>query len=221
MSQGKKITVLHDNPPLAGKKFFLLSMISPESRQRHQVHGFKLHDMCETEEEGRDLAAYYHNLDPDFDVLLGRVGKWCPFLFDTMDVPDAEYANKELTELIKSHRMNKSNMDKRWKTEYEKSKEEIAKGNTREGQLELLNRKEPAVSLYFKIKQVEQVIKKRKEELETLQEVFHTKYNKAERSEAKKAELPLSEVPPMQYTLLGSGEAEAEVGEDRLQALNE
>jgi len=200
----KKITVLKDNPPLSGKKFFLMSVISPESRQQHTVHGLKLHDMCETEEEGRELAKYYHELDPDFDVLLGVVGKWCPFLFDTMDVPDVEYANKELTNLIKSHRMHRNSMDKHWKSEHEKNVEEIRKGNTREGQMELANKKEPAVSVWFKIKQIEQVIKARKDELDAMQELFHTKYPKSERLEAKKAQLPLSEPSPMQYTLLGS-----------------
>lgn len=223
--QGKgknRVTVLKDNPPLAGKKYFLMSVISPESRQTHQVHGLKLHDMCETEEEGRMLAKYYHDLDPDFDVLLGVVGKWCPFLFDTLDVPDVEYANKELTNLIKSHRMQRNTMDQSWKQEHEKNIEEIRKANTKEGQFELANRKEPAVSVWFKIKQIEQVIKRRKEELDALQEHFHTKYSKIERLEAKKAQLPLSEPSPMQYTLLGSGETDEEVPqEDRFQGASE
>ncbi|KAJ3015366.1 UNVERIFIED_CONTAM: hypothetical protein HDU68_012762 [Siphonaria sp. JEL0065] len=62
-----------DNP--SGKKFFLVSLASPESKQKNAVHRFKLHDMCETEDEGRLLCRYYHDLDPDFDVLLGIAGK--------------------------------------------------------------------------------------------------------------------------------------------------
>jgi len=206
----QKISVLRDNPELPGKKFFLMSMISPESRQAHKVHGFKIHDMCETESEGRQLAEYYHNLDQDFDVLLGTVGKWCPWVWNTLDVPDVEYANKELTNLIKSHRMNKQNMDQKWKSDFEKNVKEIEKANTMEGQQALANRKEPVVSVWFKIKQIEQVIKKRKDELDGLLEIFHTQYTSEQRKEAKKAELPLSEPTPMQYTLLGSGEEENE-----------
>lgn len=218
----KKVTVLHDNPPLPGKKYALISMISPESRQSHQVHGFKIHDMCETEEEARMLAKYYHDLDKDFDVYVCQGGKWCPWVWDPLAVTDVEYANKELTDLIKSHRMHTKEMDQHWKKEHEKNLEEIRKGATKEGQLEMANRKEPAVSLWFKIKQIEQVIKRRKDELDNLQEVFHTQYKKDERNEAKKAKLPLSEPPPMQYTLLGSAPTDEDVPEEeeRLQALS-
>lgn len=217
----KKVAILHDNPELPGKKWFLASMISPESRQSHQVHGFKIHDVCETEEEGRMLGEHYASIDKDFDVLLGRVGKWCPWLWDPLSITDVEYANKELTSLIKSHRMHEQEMDQHWKVEHKKNLEEIRKGATKEGQTEMANRKEPAVSLWFKIKQIEQVIKRRKEELDNLQELFHTQYKKDERNEAKKANLPLSEPSSMQYTLLGSGPSEEEdvQEEERLQAV--
>jgi hypothetical protein len=221
----RKVTVLHDNPVLpAGKQFFLASMISPDSRQKHSVHGFKFHDMCESEEEGRDLAKYYHDLDPDFDVFLGKVGKWCPWIWDTDDLSqiDVEYANAELTNLIKSHRMQRQSMDKQWKSEYEKNIEEIRKGNTREGQLELANKKEAAVSVWFKIKQVEAEIKQRKEDLENLKTIYHTEYKKSERLEAQKANLPLSEPRPMQYALLGSNVVDEDVNDQkRLHAIKE
>src|ERR1044071_2688675 len=129
----KKIAILHDNPPLPGKKFCLLSMISPESRQNHQGHGFKIHDMCETEEEGRMIAKVYSEMDDAFDVYLTRVGKWCPWILNPLEVQDVEYANKELTDLIRSHRMNRKQMDEHWKSEHEKNLQEIRKGATKEG----------------------------------------------------------------------------------------
>lgn len=218
----KKVTVLRDNPPLPGKKFALISMISPESRQPHQVHGFKIHDMCETEEEGRMLAKYYYGLDPDFDVYVCQAGKWCPWVWNPLEVADVEYANQELTNLIRSHRMHRKDMDLHWKQEHEKNLQEIRKGATKEGQLEMANRKEPAVSMWFKIKQIERVIKRRKEELDNLQEIFHTQYRLDERKEARKAELPLSEPPPMQYTLLGSAPTDEDIHEkERLQIARE
>jgi len=211
VNKGKrKIAILRDNPPLSGKKFFLASMISPEGRQKHPVHAFKLHDMCETEEEGRQLAELYREMDPDFDVLLGTVGKWCPWVFDPLEINNVEYANKELTDLIKSHRTNRLKMDEYWHKEHEMNLNEIRKGNTVEGQMEMANRKEPPEALYFKIRQLELTIKRRKDELDDLQERFHTEYTKVERNRAKKTNLPLSEPPPMQYTLLGSAPEEVE-----------
>ena len=196
-----KISVLHDNPPLPGKKFYLVSMISPESPQKHDTYGIKIHDMCETEEEGRDLCKYYHNLDPDFDVFLGAVGKWCPWVFNPLEVKNVEYANAQLTELVRSHRMNQSTGDREWRENVDKHLEEIQFAGTKEGQEQMAATKEPAVSFYFKIKQMEHTIKRRKEELDNLLEVFHTKYNKTERMEAKRAKLPqFTEPSPMHYT---------------------
>lgn len=203
-SSHQRISVLKDNPPLPGKKFFLASMISPEGRQKGKVYGFKLHDMCETEEEGKMLCEYYHKLDPDFDVYLGTVGKWSPWVFDPLDVGNVEYADKFMTQLLGEHRSSKRDMDVKWRHEVDQNMEHIRRGATKEGQQEMSNRKEPAVSLWFKIQQLENTIKRRKNEQEALEEIFHTKYTKAERMEAKKAKLPLSEPAPMQYELLGS-----------------
>jgi len=202
--QNKQIAVLKDNPELADKKFYLCSMISPDSTQKHKVHSLKIHDVCATEEEGRALCEYYRRLDPAFDVYLGTVGKWSPWIWNALDVPNVEYANQFMTDLIREHRMNKSDMDTKWKHEVEQNLEQIRYTGTKEGQEEAAKKKEPAVSIWFKRQQLEATIKKRRDELEALDDLFHTNYTKAERNEAKKAQLPLSEPLPMQYELLGS-----------------
>jgi hypothetical protein len=203
----KRIAVLHDNPPLPGKKFYLASWISPASRQPHDVYAYKIHDMCEDEDEARDLCRYYQSLDPDFDVAVGTVGKWSPWVFDMTAIESAEYADERLTNLVRSHRETNKTEDVRWKENVDKHISEIQHATTKEGQEELANRKEPAVSMRFKMKQLELTIKRRKEELVAMEEVYHTTYTKAERAEAKKAELPLSEPLPMQYALLSSHKA--------------
>ncbi len=206
MSAGikKKITVLKDNPPLSGKKFFIVSMISPESRQKHDVHALKIHDMCEREDEAKILCEYYHGLDPDFDVFHGTVGKWSPWVWDPLSITNVEYADSRMTELIKGHRMHMQSNDRKWHEEVEKHIEEIKKGNTKEGQLAMANKKEHPRSLWFKIKQLDLVIKRRREEKEALESIFHRNYTKEERKDAQNCDLPLTEPAPMQYTLLGS-----------------
>ena len=200
---GRKIAVLHDNPPLPGKKFYLASWISPESRQKHDVYAFKIHDMCEELDEAKDLCRYYKSLDPDFDVSVGTVGKWAPWVFDMNEI-EAEYADERLTSLVKSHRENNKQANKHWKEQVGKHVEEIRHATTKEGQEALANRKEPAVSVLFKMKQLELTIKRRKAELEAMEEVYYTTYSSAERKEAKKLPLPESEPSQMQYTLLSS-----------------
>ena len=115
----------------------------------------------------------------------------------------AEYADSFLTDLIREHQMNK----RKWiqmEAEVEQNLEQIRYTGTKEGQEEAAKKKEPAVSIWFKRQQLEATIKKRRDELEALDDLFHTNYTKAERNEAKKAQLPLSEPLPMQYELLGS-----------------
>lgn len=209
----KRIAVLHDNPPLPGKKFFLASWISPESRQKHEVYAYKIHDMCEELDTAKQLCRYYQSLDPDFNVAIGTVGKWSPWVFDENEIP-AEYADQRLTDLVRSHREKNKIDDDRWKQNVDKHIGEIQHATTKEGQEELANRKEPAISMRFKMKQLELTIKRRKEELASMEEVYHTTYSKQERADAKRAELPLSEPAPMQYALLSSArEANEGVGD--------
>jgi hypothetical protein len=205
-AKGRKITVLHDNPPLPGKKFYVVSMISPESPQKHDTYAFKIHDMCETLEEGRDLCRYYHNLDPDFDVFVGTVGKWSPWIWDPLEVQDAEYADQQLTELVRAHREQQKTSSTLWHNKVEEHLEQIRHAGTKEGQEELAKAKEPALSILFKIKQLELTEKRRREEREALETLLHENYSKEERQAAKAKEslFPLTEPGPMQYTLLSS-----------------
>lgn len=202
----EKISVLHDNPPLSGKKFFLVSMISPESNQKHDIYGFKLHDVCETEEQGRKLCSYYNSLDPDFDIYLASVGKWLPWCFDPTAVTEAEYANEQLTNLIRGHREQTELKNQEWEKNLVKCKEAIKYEGSKEGQEESSRRKEVPESLYFKIKQLENLINSRNSELSQLKERYANDYTESERTHAESLELPISEIAPMQYELLGSTE---------------
>lgn len=184
------MTVLHDNPPLAGKKFFIVSMISPEGRQKNDVHGIKIHDFCETEEEGRRLIEYYHKLDPDFDVFLGSVGKWCPWIFDPSIIQDATYADKQLTDLIGAHRQHQADVKEKWEQDFKSRTEEMKKLEDKDFQNDKANEKEVPVSMIYKIKQLEHVVTKRQQELEKYQELFESVYDDVERKEALDSELP-------------------------------
>lgn len=210
----KKIAVLHDNPVLPGKKFSLISLVSPESRQKNDVYAFKLHDVCGTREEAEALAEYYRELDKDFDVLIGSVGCWSPWIWDMNEIPDAKFADDRLTDLVKAHR-GKQTSDTKFRKQVDKHVDELKKASTKEGQEALANRKEPAVSLYYKIKQLEAIRKKRTRELEALNDKFHTEYTRKERNEAKKADLPISEPAAMDYTLLSTADIDKAEGNEK------
>ena len=201
MYAGKKISVLHDNPDLPGKKFFLASIISPESRQKHDVYAMKFHDVSGEYEEAMALAEYYKNLDPDFDVFVGTMGKWCPWLFN-FDEVDAVYSDKMLTELVANHRKNAKVSEKQFFDRVTAhANNELPARVTREFKEKELE-KENAVQLLYRIRQLELVVKRRQTELLSIQEIFDSgKYTDDEREGARKLEdkFPLSEPAVMRY----------------------
>jgi len=198
MTTPRKVSVLHDNPELPGKKLFLASLISPESKQKHKVHAFKIHDLCEDEEEAKYLVQHYQKLDPDFDIFVGTVGKWLPWVFSAEDLPNIQYANEQLTELVRSHRNTKKKDDEEWKNRIENHTEKLKEVATVEGQkANYMN--ESCVQMLHRIKQLELHVKRRQEELDTLHKLYAETYSQDEKDEADKKEYPLSEPSLMYY----------------------
>jgi hypothetical protein len=199
----KKISILHDNPEIAGRKYFLISMISPVSRQKHSVYALKLHDVCGTQEEADMLKEYYHALDPDFDIYVSSGwGKWFPLIFDedTSGIT-SEYADSALTELVRSKRQEvaKNNHDfekRRIDAHIKKSEERV----TIEEQ-EKVTQDECAVSMLCRIKQLELLITRRNQELDSLHSIYQERYTDEEKAHASSLEheFPLSEPSQVRY----------------------
>jgi len=208
MSSGEqRVTVLKDNPELSGKKFFLCSMISPEGKQKNKVYGYKIHDMCEDMDEVSYLKKYYHDLDPDFDVFVGTVGKWLPWVFSSDDIPNAEYANEQLNELVKAHRMTKRNEDRQFIERVNRHTQQMEYTASKKAQKEkATEEKESCVQMLYRIKQLELLIVRRQSELNGLMELFEEMYTEEEREDAKTKEFPLTEPPLMYYDSLKSQE---------------
>ena len=183
-------TPLKDNPPLPGKRFFIVSMISPESRQKHDVYGIKIHDMCDTEEEGRKLIEYYHDLDPAFDVFLGTVGRWCPWVFDPSVIKDAVYADQKLTEIMAAHREEHEKAQDSWNKRVQAKNEEMEKLKSKEYVEAKVNDRDRPVSIAYKIKQLEHIVTERQHELERYKGIFEDQYTEEEREEALKSDIP-------------------------------
>lgn len=201
LGKNHKITVLHDNPPLTGKKHFLVSMISPESRQKHQVYGMKIHDVCEDYSEAEQLAQYYNSMDPVFDVLIGTVGKWSPWVFNFDDVTP-KYADEQLNNLVTAHRGQANIQDRQFIDHVNRHKTEVAQVSSKEFQeAKMIEKKETAVQLLFKIKQLELIISRRNEELSSLQCIYSENYTDEEREHASTLEgnFPLTEPSITQY----------------------
>jgi hypothetical protein len=56
-------------------------------------------------------AKTLQKLDPDFNVYVGQVGFWLPWDPEPSEVPDQEYADDQLNQLMKKYKENESQRD--------------------------------------------------------------------------------------------------------------
>lgn len=201
------------NPPLPGKKFFLVSLVSPDNeQQKSDVHAFKIHDVCETREEADRLGAKYRNMDPRFNVYVQEVGVWLPWVTDPLHAEDVQYVDKKLNALLQETAKEADSVKKGFGKGIKDVMDERTDGKNI--QKNLSSKNEPAVSVYFKQRQLEEVIKQRKLELENLTNIFHSRYSRAERQEAKKADLPLSKPTPMHFSSMAGLEEDEDSSDE-------
>ena len=199
-SATKKVSVLTNNPELPGKMYFLCSMVSPTGNQKHKVQAFKFHDVCGDEQEIKYLQKYYHDLDPDFDVYVGTIGKWMPWVFDANDVPNSEYADERLNEIIAAHRQTKRTDNMEFENRINKHVKQMEHTASKEGQREKVEKeKESCVQMLYRIKQLELVVERRRQELDALNELYLELYTKQEQEDASKVTFPPLTEPSLMY----------------------
>lgn len=111
MSQDNKQTdYLTEDPIINTQKFVCISFLKPSSvDEKHKskgvtVCGIKIRGSYETYDEAQKRATFLQKCDPNHNIYIGEVGKWCPFEDDPEKAKDSEYMNKELNNLMKSYR---------------------------------------------------------------------------------------------------------------------
>jgi hypothetical protein len=186
MDPNLRIEVLTQDRPIQGQKWFCLSLISPESRQKSQVHALKVRYVCEDEEEARMMCKKLRDNDPDFDVYVAPVGTWLPVYFNVDDIPEQQYTEQQLTELIAGHKAEKEKANTEFEDRMRREREENRKANTPEGIAARLAQPEPPESVYFKILQLREVMKARQDELDFLENKFSSElYSDGDRERAE------------------------------------
>lgn len=98
--------LLNEDRPINGQKWVCLSFLSPEGVKGCKIHGLKVRGSYENKEDADKQAKRLSELDPDFDVFVGEVGKWLPWSPDPNSIEDQVYAEKELNELMKGYKDN-------------------------------------------------------------------------------------------------------------------
>ena len=87
-----------------GQKFALISIVSPNSKQKHDACALKIRGVFATEEEGRKHAEKLSKLDQMFDVFLVDMYKWLPVPPDPDHIGDTVYQDKMLNDIIQGHK---------------------------------------------------------------------------------------------------------------------
>lgn len=115
---------LNEDPSILNQNWVCVSFLSPEGIRNCTVRGLKIRGVYSTKEEADKRAAELTDIDPDFHVFVGEVGKWLPWDPDPNSVTDQVYQEQELNNLMKGY---KENMNKAEKMERQRKGDMIEK----------------------------------------------------------------------------------------------
>lgn len=89
---------------IPSQQFALISVVSPQSNQKHATCALKIRGVFATEEDGRRHADKLSKMDTTFDVFLVDMYKWLPIPPDTDLIEDKVYQDKVLNDIIQGHK---------------------------------------------------------------------------------------------------------------------
>jgi len=105
------------------RKDKLESEFYEESEFRTTIRGLKIRGTYDTHKEANIRAQVLRRKDPNFNVFVGQVGSWLPWDPECEQVPEQEYQEEMLNELVKKYQENLDNRDNM----YDQLKEEQIK----------------------------------------------------------------------------------------------
>lgn len=178
----KKIDNLREDDIIPNQRFVCLSFVSPEGIRNCNMRALKIRGCFPTHAEAAEHAKKLQEIDPDFDIFVGEVGKWLPWNPDPNTAGDQQYAEEELNKLMSEH---KKNQEKAATMERERREDMIKKGqqtytNNRQGNVDKIRdrlRKKAADNKKAKNSREEELMQKAKSldiDLEKVEEVRET-----------------------------------------------
>jgi len=85
------------------QKYALVSFVSPQSSQKHDICGMKIRGVFETREEGEFHVKRIQKLDSTFDIYLVDMYKWLLIPPDNSQIENNEYQEEMLSKIVKGH----------------------------------------------------------------------------------------------------------------------
>ena len=108
----KKISYLTEDDEISGQKFYCISFLTPEQLENKEaasnfsVRGFKIRGMFNTEDDAKEHCSKLHKSDQSHNIYVAQLGHWVSWADNTENAEDFEYSNKDLNNLMKSHKEN-------------------------------------------------------------------------------------------------------------------
>jgi hypothetical protein len=102
----KYIDYLTEDDTLSNQKWTCISFLSPEGVKNCTIRGLKIRGVYNTKEEADKRAKQLQEIDPDFNVFVGEVGKWLPWDPDPHSVEEQVYGDEKLNDLMKKYKEN-------------------------------------------------------------------------------------------------------------------
>ena len=78
---------------------------------RTSMRGLKVRGVYDTYKEANVRAQVLRKKDPSFNVFIGQIGYWLPWDPECESVPEQEYQESQLNELVKKYKENLNNRD--------------------------------------------------------------------------------------------------------------
>ena len=104
------VDYLDEDPIISDQNWVCISFLSTKNiknmdkNEKYEIKGIKIRGVYSDYEEATKRAEFLRNLDPNFDIFIGEVGKWLPCDVDIDKAKDRHYAEKELNDIMKTYK---------------------------------------------------------------------------------------------------------------------
>lgn len=103
----RQVDHLKEDDIIPGQLFVCISFLSPEGLRNCKVRGLKIRGVFATKEKADAHAKNLQDIDNDFHVFVGEVGKWLPWDPDPNSIADQIYKEEELQKLMEAYKKNR------------------------------------------------------------------------------------------------------------------
>ena len=75
------------------------------------VRGLKVRGVYDTMDEAKKRCDVLKKIDPNFNIMIGQVGCWCPWSPNPNDIDDQNWSETQLNTLMMNYKKNKESKD--------------------------------------------------------------------------------------------------------------